>query len=236
MARVPCTHMIRFLDFREADSIEVKSSPPVSGQINKNGFHTFMSTSKGQPMRFQSTPCQIVRGRPCHRRQRPSAGSNKMGPLSGRVPPPAWLRLQVAAMAGGRVRHGRPRSDTSPVPRAERTAHVAPSFRRRRLPAKSRWNLHSGASGNRPSRPAAATNRPQRGRRRQRRRQPPPPPGGRRPPQAGGLSSTAAAVASSASCGRPAGAAAAARDSGGRRRRGGYGATRPCARALDALR
>ena len=46
-ARVPCTHMIRFLDFREAESIELKSCAQVSGQIIQNGFHTFMTISKG---------------------------------------------------------------------------------------------------------------------------------------------------------------------------------------------
>jgi len=48
----------------------------------------------------------------------------------------AWRRLQVAPVGGGRVRHRSARSTTAPVPRAARTAHVAPPIRRRRPPVQ----------------------------------------------------------------------------------------------------
>jgi len=187
-------------------------------------------------MPLKPPPRQLVWGRPRHRRRRPSAGGSEAGPMSGSVPPPLCGACKWPPWRAGASGMGAPEAAQHPSP-ARRARHMSPppAAAVDRRPKESGLRTRA-APGNRPSRPAAATNRPQRGRRRQRRRQPPPPPGGRRPQQAGGFSSTAAAVASSASCGRPAGAAAAARDGGGRRRRGGYGATRPCARALDALR
>jgi len=212
--------MIRFLDFREAESIELKSCAQVSGQIIQNGFHTFMTISKGQPMPLKPSPLQLVRSRPRHRRRRRSAGGSEAGPLSGSVRRPHCGACKWPPWRAGASGMGAPEAAQRPSParRARRTS-PPPAAAVDRRPKEGALRTR-GAPGNHPSRPAAAINRPRRRRRRRRRRQPPPPPGGRRPSQAGGLSFTAAAVGSSASCGRPASAAAAARDGGGRRRRG----------------
>jgi len=221
LARVPCTNMIRFFDYREAESNESRSCAHVSGQIIQIEFHTFMTISKGQPMPLNPTPLQLVWGRPRHRRRRPSAGGSEAGPLSGSVPHPHCGACKWPLWWAGASGMGAPEAAQRPsLARRARRTSPPPAAAVDLRPKEG--GLHTrGAPGNHPSRPAAAINRPRRRRRRRRRRQPPPPPGGRLLPQVGGLSSTAAAKRSFASCGRPAGASAAARDGGGRRRRGG---------------
>ena len=122
-ARVPCTHMIRLLDFREAESIELKSCAQVSGQIIKNGFHTFMTISEGQPMPLKPTPLQLMWGRPRHRRRRPSAGGSEAGPLSGSVPRPHCGACKWPPWRAGASGMGAPEAAQRPSParRARRT-------------------------------------------------------------------------------------------------------------------